>query len=113
MLQETFELATSRIKTTRDLQECLQLLRGGWGILSWRIIPGTGKTVYSLRWNKVCDVIYFFCIFVDLIEFCLFRSVFLSVLFIQNTLSERLMEGHVLCCGKILSGRYPPSGQKC
>jgi hypothetical protein len=112
-----FELETSRIKTTRDLQEWLQLLWGGWGIQSWQILPGTGKTVYSLRRNKVCDVISVFCTFVDLIEFFLFRlvclSVCLSVFFVQNTPSERLMEGHVLRCGKILSGRYPPPGKKC
>ena len=26
----------------------------------WPILPGKGKTVYSLRWNKECDVIYVF-----------------------------------------------------
>jgi hypothetical protein len=113
MLQKRFELETSRIKTTCDLQEWLQLLLGGWGIQSWHILLGTGTTVYSLRWNKECDVIYFFCTFVELIEFFLFRLVCLSVFFIQNTQRERLIEGHVLCCGKILSGRYPPSGKKC
>ena len=60
MLQERFELETSRIKAARDLQEWLQLLRGGWGIQSWHILPGTGQSVYSLRWKKVRDVIYFF-----------------------------------------------------
>ena len=75
MLQERFELETSRIKITYDLQEWLQLMQGGWGSQSWHVLPRRGKIVYSLRWNKECDVIYVFYTFVDLIEFFLFRLV--------------------------------------
>lgn len=52
MLQERVELEALRIKTARDLQEWLQLLRGGWGIQSWRIPAGTKRLFTHLDGTK-------------------------------------------------------------
>jgi hypothetical protein len=112
MLQERCELETSLIKTARDLQENGDNHWGVGGEFSrgvflqeqeWLFthLDGT-KCVTSSTFMHVCRRNWIRLI-----------SCGLSVLFIQNASSERLMEGHVLCCGKILFGRYPLSEKKC